>query len=147
MLQGTPGFSGADLANLVNVAALKAARDKSTGVTQAAIEYAKDRIMMGAERKSAFITEESRRLTAYHEGGHALVAMLTKGASPVHKATIMPRGNALGMVMQVRPPPHLHDRPCFSGCGCASGRSGTIGMCFVERRFACACVCWLLKVC
>lgn len=103
MLQGTPGFSGADLANLVNVAALKAARDKSTGVTQAAIEYAKDRIMMGAERKSAFITEESRRLTAYHEGGHALVAMLTKGASPVHKATIMPRGNALGMVMQVRP--------------------------------------------
>ena len=83
------------------MAALKAARDKAASVTQAAVEYAKDRIMMGAERKSAFITEESRRLTAYHEGGHALVAMLTRGAMPVHKATIMPRGQALGMVMQL----------------------------------------------
>jgi ATP-dependent metalloprotease len=89
------------LSNLVNIAALKAARDKAAAVDNAALDYAKDRIMMGAERRSAFITEESRRLTAYHEGGHALVAMLTSGASPVHKATIMPRGNALGMVMQV----------------------------------------------
>jgi ATP-dependent metalloprotease len=100
-LQGTPGFSGAQLANLVNVAALKAARDKATKVSQADVEYAKDRIMMGAERKGAFITEENKKLTAYHEGGHALVAMLTRGAMPVHKATIMPRGQTLGMVMQL----------------------------------------------
>jgi ATP-dependent Zn protease len=85
----------------VNVAALKAARDKASVVSQVDVEYAKDRIMMGAERKSAFITPENRNLTAYHEGGHALVAMLTQGALPVHKATIMPRGQALGMVMQL----------------------------------------------
>jgi len=101
-LQGTPGFSGADLANLVNVAALKAAREGLERVDQAALEFAKDRIMMGAERTSAVISDENRRLTAYHEGGHALVAMYTEGSLPVHKATILPRGMALGMVMQVR---------------------------------------------
>jgi len=99
--RGTPGFSGADLANLVNEAALMAARKNRRMVTQRDFEDAKDRVMMGAERKSMIMTEEEKKLTAYHEGGHALVALSVPATDPVHKATIIPRGRALGMVMQL----------------------------------------------
>src|SRR5271156_3354420 len=99
--RGTPGFSGADLANLVNEAALLAARVGKRVVTQVEFEDAKDKVMMGAERKSLVMTEEEKLLTAYHEGGHAIVAINVKATDPVHKATIIPRGRALGMVMQL----------------------------------------------
>ncbi len=101
LARGTPGFSGADLANLVNEAALAAARRNKRMVTMFDFEHAKDKVMMGAERRSLAMNEEEKRLTAYHEGGHALVAMSVPGADPVHKATIVPRGRALGMVMQL----------------------------------------------
>ena len=99
--RGTPGFSGADLANLVNEAALLAARKDRRMVTHRDFEDAKDKVMMGSERRSMAMNEEEKRLTAYHEGGHAIVAMNVKMADPVHKATIVPRGQALGMVMQL----------------------------------------------
>src|SRR5919106_1138248 len=99
--RGTPGFSGADLMNLVNEAALMAARRNKRMVTQIEFEDAKDKVMMGAERKSLVMTEEEKLLTAYHEGGHAIVALNVKATDPVHKATIIPRGRALGMVMQL----------------------------------------------
>src|SRR5436853_859975 len=99
--RGTPGFSGADLANLVNEAALLAARRNKRMVTQSELEDAKDKVMMGAERKSLVMTEEEKLLTAYHEGGHAIVALNVQATDPVHKATIIPRGRALGMVMQL----------------------------------------------
>jgi ATP-dependent metalloprotease len=105
--RGTPGFSGADLANLVNNAALHSAKAGGVAVDMAAMEAARDRILMGAERKSAAISEGARRLTAYHEGGHALVAVHTRGADPVHKATIVPRGSALGMVTQLPEEDHV----------------------------------------
>ena len=99
--RGTPGFSGADLANLVNEAALMAARRNRRMVLQRDFEEAKDKVMMGAERKSMVMSNEEKRTTAYHEGGHALVALSVPAADPVHKATIIPRGLALGMVMQL----------------------------------------------
>src|SRR6202140_749076 len=101
LARGTPGFSGADLMNLVNEAALMAARRNKRMVTQVEFEDAKDKVMMGAERKSLVMTEEERLLIAYHEGGHAIVAINVKATDPVHKATIIPRGRALGMVMQL----------------------------------------------
>ncbi|OMO68944.1 Peptidase M41 [Corchorus capsularis] len=99
--RGTPGFNGADLANLVNIAAIKAAVEGADKLTAAQLEYAKDRILMGTERKTMFLSEDSKKLTAYHESGHAIVAFNTEGAHPIHKATIMPRGSALGMVTQL----------------------------------------------
>jgi cell division protease FtsH len=101
LARGTPGFSGADLANLVNEAALLAARKNRRMVTMHDFEHAKDKVMMGAERRSLAMSEEEKKLTAYHEGGHALVAMNVPCSDPVHKATIVPRGRALGMVMQL----------------------------------------------
>ena len=99
--RGTPGFSGADLANLVNEAALLAARKNKRIVTYNEFEEAKDKVMMGAERRSMVMTEEEKKLTAYHEGGHALVSFNMPGYDPIHKATIIPRGRALGMVMNI----------------------------------------------
>ena len=99
--RGTPGFSGADLENLVNEAALWAARQNKKEVENIDFEMAKDKVMMGAERKSMILTEEEKRITAYHEAGHALMAKLLPGTDPVHKVTIIPRGRALGVTMQL----------------------------------------------
>ncbi|KXV63741.1 ATP-dependent zinc metalloprotease FtsH [Gluconobacter oxydans] len=97
--RGTPGFSGADLSNLVNEAALMAARQGRRTVGMAQFEEAKDKVMMGAERRSMVMTEDEKRSTAYHESGHAICAIFTPGSDPIHKATIVPRGRALGLVM------------------------------------------------
>jgi cell division protease FtsH len=99
--RGTPGFSGADLANLVNEAALFAARRNKSLVDMLDFEDAKDKIIMGAERKSMVMNENEKRNTAYHESGHAIVAKLLPGSDPVHKVTIIPRGRALGVTMQL----------------------------------------------
>ncbi|MBM3482686.1 MAG: ATP-dependent metallopeptidase FtsH/Yme1/Tma family protein [Alphaproteobacteria bacterium] len=99
--RGTPGFSGADLANLVNEAALLAARRSKRVVTMSEFEEAKDKVMMGAERRSMVMTEEEKRLTAFHESGHAVVASHIAESDPIHKATIIPRGRALGMVVRL----------------------------------------------
>jgi cell division protease FtsH len=99
--RGTPGFSGADLANLVNEAALLAARSGKRVVTMADFEAAKDKVLMGAERRSMVMTEEEKELTAYHEAGHALVGLFVPGNDPLHKVTIIPRGRALGVTMNL----------------------------------------------
>ena len=99
--RGTPGFSGADLANIVNESALLAARKNKKIVTMVDFEEAKDKVMMGAERRSLVMTQEEKELTAYHEGGHAIVALNQSASDPIHKATIIPRGRALGMVMRL----------------------------------------------
>ena len=99
--RGTPGFSGADLANMVNEAALMAARVGRRMVTMAEFEYGKDKVMMGAERRSMVMTEDEKRLTAYHEAGHALVGLHMDGTDPLHKVTIIPRGRALGLTMSL----------------------------------------------
>ena len=99
--RGAPGFSGADLANLVNEAALLAARKSKTKVENSDMEAAKDKVLMGVERKSMIISEEEKKNTAYHEAGHALVAKLTAGTDPIHKVSIIPRGRALGVTQQL----------------------------------------------
>ena len=95
--KGTPGMAGADLANLVNEAAVLAARRNKTLVDMSDFEDAKDKVMLGVERRSLVLTEDERKLTAYHEAGHAIVALKIPGSDPMHKVTIVPRGRALGL--------------------------------------------------
>jgi len=101
LARATPGFSGADLANLVNEAALLAARHNQRHVTMADFEVSKDKVLMGAERKSMIITDEEKKVTAYHEAGHALLATFLPHTDPIHKVTIIPRGMALGVTQQL----------------------------------------------
>ena len=98
---GTPGFSGAELENVVNQAAVRASKAKATSVKMQDFEWAKDKVMMGAEKRSMLITDKEKEMTAYHEAGHALACMFTKGADQLHKITIMPRGQSLGMTMHL----------------------------------------------
>ena len=113
LARGTPGFSGADLANLVNEAALRAARVGKRLVTMADFEYAKDKVLMGTERRSMAMTDEEKKLTAYHEAGHALVALNVPKSDPLHKVTIIPRGRALGVTMQLPERDHLSHTKLF----------------------------------
>jgi cell division protease FtsH len=101
LARGSPGFSGADLANMVNEGALLAARANKKLVEMADFESAKDKVLMGVERKSLVVSAKERRITAYHEAGHALVAKLLPGTDPIHKVTIIPRGRALGVTQQL----------------------------------------------
>jgi cell division protease FtsH len=111
LARGTPGFSGADLANMVNEAALNAARQNRKTVTMFDFELAKDKVLMGAERKSLILSEEEKKNTAYHEAGHALVAVMMPHSDPLHKVTIIPRGMALGVTMQLP----IDDKHTYTG--------------------------------
>jgi cell division protease FtsH len=123
LARGTPGFSGADLMNLVNEGALLAARRNKRFVTMSEFEDAKDKLMMGAERRTLSMTEEDKKLTAYHEAGHALLAIKMEASDPIHKATIIPRGRALGMVMRLpeRDQVSLTRRKAFADLAVAMG--------------------------
>ena len=99
--KGTPGFSGADLENLINEAALQAAKLNKDRLNMSDFEYAKDKVLMGKERRSLILSDEEKKITAYHEGGHALAAKLLPGTDPVHKVSIIPRGRAMGVTMQL----------------------------------------------
>ena len=110
LARGTPGFSGADIENLVNEAALSAARENRDTVTMLDFEFAKDKVLMGSERKSMVISDQEKRITAFHESGHALVARLIPGTDPIHKITIIPRGRALGLTQQL-PQNEMHTYP------------------------------------
>ena len=110
LAKGTPGMSGADLANLVNEAALHAVRRESETIAQVDFEAARDRVMMGQRRESVALTEHEREVTAYHEGGHALIATLFPHADPVHKVTILPTGQALGVTMQLPEERHAYSQ-------------------------------------
>jgi cell division protease FtsH len=114
--RGTPGFSGADLANLVNEAALLAARSGRPAISTADLDAARDKVLMGVERKSLVMTEDERRTTAYHEAGHAVIAALVPFADPIHKVTIIPRGRALGVTMQLpEADRHTHSKDYLEG--------------------------------
>jgi cell division protease FtsH len=123
LARGTPGFSGADLMNLVNEGALLAARRNKRFVTMAEFEDAKDKLMMGAERRTLALSEEEKKLTAYHEAGHALLAIKMEGSDPIHKATIIPRGRALGMVMRLpeKDQVSLTRQKCYADLAVAMG--------------------------
>jgi cell division protease FtsH len=110
LARGTPGFSGADLANMVNEAALNAARVNRKQVTMYDLEIAKDKVLMGAERKSMLLTDEEKKVTAYHEAGHALVSVLRDHTDPIHKVTIIPRGMALGVTVYLPGDRHNYTR-------------------------------------
>jgi cell division protease FtsH len=110
LARSTPGFNGADLANLINEAALHASRDGKKKIDMDDFEFAKDKVLMGAERKSMIISEKEKEMTAYHEAGHALIAALEKEADPLHKVSIIPRGMALGVTQQLP----LDDRYSYS---------------------------------
>jgi cell division protease FtsH len=111
LARGTPGMSGADLANMVNEAALLAAREGLNQVTMDVFEKAKDKVLMGSERRSLVITDDEKQMIAYHEGGHALVSRFLPGCDPIHKVTIIPRGRALGLTVQLPVDErHTHNR-------------------------------------